>query len=251
MSGHSKWAQIKRKKGVTDTRRGQLFTKLARELTVAVHEGGPSPGTNYRLRLAMQKAKDNNMPLSNIERAIKRASGGNGQEALEEIVYEGYGPGGVAIMLQTLTSNRKRTASDVRTTLSRAGGNLGESGCVSWKFERKGVITMETEPEKAEEILLLAIDAGAEDVKVEGGYIEIYTLPEGLERVRRQLEASEIEVDTAELSMIPKSTVSLDVKTASRALRLLDAVEELPDVQRVYANADFPEEALEQYSNET
>ena len=250
MSGHSKWANIKHKKGATDAKRGQLFTKLAREILVAARQGGPSPDANYQLRLAIQKAKDNNMPVSNIERAIKRASGENGHETLEEAIYEGYGPGGVAIMLQALTSNRNRTVSAVRSTLTRAGGNLGEAGCVSWNFESKGVITIQTDPKLAEDIMLQAIDAGAEDVKVENGYVEIQTLPEELESVRRELEAEDVKIDTAELSMMPKATINPDHKAAMQTLRLLDSLEELEDVQKVYANADFPEEVLEQYGKE-
>lgn len=250
MSGHSKWANIKHRKGAADAKRGQLFTKLAREIAVAARQGGPNQDMNFRLRLAVQKAKDNNMPVSNIERAIKRASGEGGQDTLDEVTYEGYGPGGVALVLQALTSNRNRTVSAVRATLTRAGGNLGESGCVAWNFESKGVITIETDPDQAEEIMLQAIDAGADDVKVEGGYIEIQTLPEDLEAVRRELESQDIKVDTAELSMMPKTTVSLDHKSAMQTLRLLDSLEELEDMQKVYANADFPDEVLEEYGEE-
>ena len=250
MSGHSKWANIKHRKGAADAKRGQLFTKLAREIAVAARQGGSNPDMNFRLRLAVQKAKDNNMPVSNIERAIKRASGEGGQDTLDEVTYEGYGPGGVALVLQALTSNRNRTVSAVRATLTRAGGNLGESGCVAWNFESKGVITIETDPDQAEEIMLQAIDAGADDVKVEGGYVEIQTLPEELESVRRELETQDIKMDTAELSMMPKATVSLDHKEAMQTLRLLDSLEELEDMQKVYANADFPDEVLEEYGEE-
>jgi len=250
MSGHSKWANIKHRKSAADAKRGQLFTKLAREIAVAARQGGSNPDMNFRLRLAVQKAKDNNMPVSNIERAIKRASGEGGQDTLDEVTYEGYGPGGVALVLQALTSNRNRTVSAVRATLTRAGGNLGESGCVAWNFESKGVITIETDPDQAEEIMLQAIDAGADDVKVEGGYVEIQTLPEELESVRRELEAQDIKMDTAELSMMPKATVSLDHKEAMQTLRLLDSLEELEDMQKVYANADFPDEVLEEYGEE-
>ncbi len=250
MSGHSKWANIKHRKSAADAKRGQLFTKLAREIAVAARQGGSNPDMNFRLRLAVQKAKDNNMPVSNIERAIKRASGEGGQDTLDEVTYEGYGPGGVALMLQALTSNRNRAVSAVRATLTRAGGNLGESGCVAWNFESKGVITIETDPNQAEEIMLQAIDAGADDVKVEGGYVEIQTLPEELESVRRELETQDIKMDTAELSMMPKTTIDLDHKTAMQTLRLLDSLEELEDVQKVYANADFPDEVLEEYGEE-
>lgn len=247
MSGHSKWANIKHRKGAADAKRGNLFTKLAKEIAVAVREGGPNIEGNYRLRLAVQKAKDNNMPAGNIERAIKRASGVDDQDALEEVTYEGYGPGGVALLLQTLTPNRNRTVSAIRAVLTRGGGNLGEAGSVAWNFESKGVITVQTEPEKAEEIMLEAIDMGADDVKMDEGYVEILTRPEDLEKVRRGLESKNISIDTAELSMMPKATVSLDHKTAMQTLKLLDSLEELDDIQKVYANADFPDEALEEY----
>jgi YebC/PmpR family DNA-binding regulatory protein len=187
------------------------------------------------------------MPAGNIERSIKRASGEDGQNTLEEVTYEGYGPGGVALMLQTLTPNRNRTVSAIRAVLTRGGGNLGEAGSVAWNFESKGVITIQTETEKAEEIMLEAIDVGADDVKVEDGYVEILTRPEDLEKVRRGLEGKDISIDTAELSMTPKATVNVDHKTAMQTLRLLDSLEEMDDMQKVYANADFPDEALEEY----
>ena len=176
MSGHSKWSTIKHQKGVTDARRGQLFTKLAREITVAARQGGGDADSNFRLRLAVQKARENNMPQDNVDRAIKRgAGGGEGGGDLEEALYEGYGPGGVAIMLQALTDNRKRTVSDVRSSFTRAGGSLGEAGCVSWNFESRGVVTAEVDPDLGEEIALAAIDAGAEDFKLDGSFLEIYT----------------------------------------------------------------------------
>ena len=252
MSGHSKWSTIKRAKGVTDVRRGQMFTKLSRDIAIAVRQGsGPDPDLNYRLRLAVDKARAGNMPIDTIERAIARAAGvGDSQEELEEVIYEGYGPGGTAIMLQAFTPNRNRTASEVRSAFTKAGASLGESGCVAWNFESKGIITLEVEKDRAEDIALLAIDASAEDVKVEEGYVEIYTQPEALEAVRRELEQREINTSSAEISMIPRSTVSLDAKEAAQALRLLDSLEELGDVQKVYSNADFPDEVLESYRNE-
>ena len=251
MSGHSKWSTIKHQKGAADARRGQLFTRLSREISVAVRQGGgPDADMNYRLRLAVEKAKGSNMPLDTIERAIVRASGGESGEQLEEIMYEGYGPGGTAILLQALTTNRNRSASDIRSTFAKGGGNLGEAGCVSWNFEQKGVITLDVDEDRAEDIALLAIDAAAEDVKIEGGYLEIYTQPEALEAVRKELEQQEIIPSSAEISMVPKSTVSLDVKEAEQTLRLLDNLEELDDAQKVYSNADFPDEVLEKYSKE-
>ena len=252
MSGHSKWKSIKHQKGAADAKRGQLFTKLSREIVLAVRqEGGADPDTNYRLRLAIDKAKSNNMPTETIERAVKRASGeGADQEQLEEIVYEGYGPGGTAIMLQAVTSNRNRTASEVRATFSKGGANLGETGCVAWNFETKGIVTLELDPQSAEDVALLAIDAGAEDVKIDGSFVEIHTLPEDLEQVKKNLESKTIPISTAELSMVPKTTVSLGPKEAEQTLRLLDMLEDLADAQKVYTNADFPDEVLEKYSGE-
>ena len=250
MSGHSKWSTIKHQKGVTDARRGQLFTKLAREITVAARQGGDSVDTNFRLRLAVQKARENNMPLDNVDRAIKRgAGGGEGGGDLEEALYEGYGPGGVAIMLQALTDNRKRTVSDVRSSFTRAGGSLGEAGCVSWNFESRGVVTAEVDPDMGEEIALAAIDAGADDFKLDGSFLEIYTIHENLEALRSAMENQGVKVTSAELSMVPRNTVMLDSRVADQTLRLLDHLEELDDVQKVYTNADFPDEALEQYGS--
>lgn len=250
MSGHSKWSSIKHQKGVVDARRGQLFTKLAREITVAARQGGADPEMNVRLRLAVQRGRDSNMPMDNIERAIKRGAGtGDGaQETLEEATYEGYGPGGTAIMLQALTDNRNRTASDIRNTFVRGGGNLGENGCVAWNFAPKGVITLEASPEQAEELALAAIDAGAEDFELDATVLDVRTSLESFESVRRTLEESGAKVTNAELSLVPKTTVALDVKSSQQTLRLLDKLEELDDVQRVYTNADFPEEALVEYT---
>ncbi|MDP6495722.1 MAG: YebC/PmpR family DNA-binding transcriptional regulator [Dehalococcoidia bacterium] len=248
MSGHSKWSTIKHQKGVTDARRGQLFTKLAREITVAAREGGDSPDMNVRLRMAIQKARENNMPLDNVDRAIKRGAGGSeGSDSLVEAVYEGYGPGGVAILLHALTDNRKRTVSDVRASFARSGGSLGEAGCVSWMFESRGVVTAEVDPSDGDDIALVAIDAGAEDFKLEDSYLELYASPGNLESLRSILEQQGVNVNSAELSMVPSNTVLLDVKVADQTLRLLDHLEELDDIQKVYTNADFPDEALEQY----
>lgn len=245
MSGHSKWAQIKRQKGVADARRGQLFTKLGREIMVAVREGGSNPEHNFRLRLIVQKCRDNNMPLENIERAIKRGAGEGGATALTEASFEGYGPGGAAILVQVLTDNRNRTLQEIRNTFNRGGGSLGEAGCVSWIFQPKGVITVETDQVNAEEVALLAIDAGAEDVKIEKGYLDIYTNLEKLEAVRQYLEQQDTPISSAEVSMIPNTTVELKEKEALQALKLLDKLEEMEEVQRVFSNVDFSEEVLE------
>jgi YebC/PmpR family DNA-binding regulatory protein len=247
MSGHSKWSTIKRQKGVTDARRGQLFTKLAREIMVAVREGGASPEGNFRLRLAVQKARDNNMPLDNIDRAIKKGSGQAEGASLVEMVFEGYGPGGTAILAEALSDNRNRVLQEVRHIFSKHGGNLGESGCVAWLFDSRGVISVETGEMDAEELALQAIDAGAEDVKVEKSYVEIYTAPEELEKVREALAQQNVPIASAEVLMVPKTTVELDEKAALQALKLLDKLEELDDVQRVSSNADFSDALLEKY----
>jgi YebC/PmpR family DNA-binding regulatory protein len=244
MSGHSKWSQIKRQKGVADAKRGQLFTKLTREIIVAVRQGGANPESNFQLRLAVQKAHDNSMPSDNIERAIKRGSGEAGAAALTEIKLEGYGPSGLAVLVEALSDNRNRTVQEVRRLFTRHGGNLGESGCVSWLFESRGVITVESNDSDAEEIALRAIDAGAEDVKTEEGYVEIYTQPQDLEKVRKVIEENE-HVVSAELSLMPQTTVLLEENKAVQALNFLDELEGLDDVQHVFSNIDFSEATLE------
>lgn len=252
MSGHSKWSTIKRAKGVADVRRGQVFTKLSRDIAIAVREGGGGdPDLNYRLRLAIDKAKGSNMPTDTIDRAISRAAGGgDAQDELQEVMYEGYGPGGTAIILQALTDNRNRTASEVRAAFTKAGGSLGQAGCVAWNFEPKGIITLDIDRERAEDIALVAIDAAADDVKVEGGFVEIYTQPDALEAVRKEVESHETDAASVEISMVPKSTVALSFKEGEQTLRLLDSLEELLDVQKVYSNADFPDDVLEKYRGE-
>ncbi len=246
MSGHSKWAQIKRQKSVADARRGQLFTKLAREITIAARDGGSDPEANPRLRLAIQRARDNNMPAENIERAIKRATGGTEAASLTEITLEGYGPGGAAILLQVVTDNRNRTLAEIRSIFTRNNASLGESGCVTWLFDHKGVISIEA-GDNAEELALLAIDAGADDVKVEDNFVQIYTKPDDLESVRKELEGKGVKITSAELSLIPQNLVKLDEKSALQNLKLLDRLEELDEVQHVFTNADFPEEVIESY----
>ena len=249
MSGHSKWSSIKHQKGAADARRGKLFTKLTREIIVAVREGGSSTDTNFRLRLAVQKARDNSMPLDNIERAIKRGSGEMGGESLVEMTLEGYGPGGAAIMVQALTDNRNRTVQEVRNIFTRGGGNMGENGCVSWIFDLKGLINVSTEGIDVDELSLQAIDSGAEDVVVGDGVIEIYTKHDELEMVRQALEAQEIKIDSAEQTLIPKTTAELDEKSALQTLRMLDKFEDLDEVQSVSSNADFSDEVIEKYQS--
>lgn len=251
MAGHSKWKQIKHAKAVTDQRRGKLFTKMAREIIVAAKQGGGDPDANFRLRMAVQRAKDANMPSDNIERAIKRGAGeaGDGAQMIES-VYEGYGPGGVAIMLETLTDNRNRTVSEVRATLTRAGGNLAESGSVSWQFEKRGVITVAADEGEADDLTLIAIDAGAEDFDTFDSTLQVFSSPGTLEDVRAALEGGEASISSSEVALIPSHTVAVDSRSAGQVLRLLDQLEDLDDVQKVYSNADFPDEALAKYGAE-
>jgi YebC/PmpR family DNA-binding regulatory protein len=247
MSGHSKWAQIRRQKGVNDAKRGQMFTKVGREITVAARQGGGDPDANYRLRLTIQKAKQINMPQENIERAIKRGAGGSEAAALEEFTYEGYGPAGVAMLLEVATDNRNRAAAEIRNVFTRNGANLGETGCVAWIFDPKGVVTVEADDHDPEEIGLLAIDAGADDVHIDGRTIEIYTQPNDLEWVRETMTKRKLNVVSAERTMLPKSLVSLDEAAALKTLRLVDKLEELDDVLKVYFNADISIEVMEKY----
>ncbi len=244
MSGHSKWSKIKRQKGTSDASRGQLFTKLTREIMVAARQGGPNPESNFRLRLAVQRARDSNMPLDNIERAIKKGSGATDASTLTELTLEGYGANGVAVMVEAMTDNRNRTLSDVRSVFTKHGGNLGESGCVSWLFESRGVITVDTKGVDAEELALLAIDAGADDVQTEKGYLEVLVNPQKLEAVRKAIEQKK-PIISAEVSLVPKSTVMVDEHGALKVLKLLDHLEELDDVQRVFSNVDYSEAVLE------
>jgi len=251
MSGHSKWSSIKHQKGVADARRGQLFTKLTREIIVAVRQGGSNPEANFRLRLAIQKARDNSMPSENIERAIKRGSGTLEGAGLVEMVLEGYGPSGAAILVQAQTDNRNRTLQDIRNIFSRHGGNLGESGCVAWLFDSKGLITIRTNKLDTEKLALEAIDAGAEDVTFESNFVAIYTRPEELEMVRRALEKKSVPLTSAELSIVPKTMIELEEKAALQTLKLLDKLEELDEVQRVSSNVNFTDSVLEKYQSQT
>lgn len=252
MSGHSKWAQIRRSKGVNDARRGQLFTRLGREIVVAVREGGGGdPNANFRLRMAVQRARDANMPMDNIDRTIKRALGGGEGSQLEEITYEGYGPGGTAMLVQTLTENRNRTVAEVRNAFNRNAGNMGESGSVDWLFENKGVIEVELKGYDPDELSLEALDMGADDVEPVGPDDEtliIYTDPSELDKVRQALEAQKYNVIKAESSLIPRSRISLtEEKVAYQVMRLVEKLEDLDDVQNVYTNADIPEEFAASY----
>lgn len=252
MSGHSKWHQIRRQKGVNDAKRGALFTRLGREIVVAVREGGGGdPDANFRLRMAVQRARDANMPMDNIERTIKRAVGGGEGSQLDELVYEGYAPGGAAIMVQAVTDNRNRTAAEIRTTFSKNGGNLGESGCVDWIFENKGVIEVAVDGHELDDLTLEVIDAGAEDVGEFGDGDEalvVFTDPSQVQTVREALEAKKLSVTRAETQLVPKTTIDLDEKASMQALRLIDRLEELDDVMNVYTNAQIADEYAERYA---
>ncbi|HET7559663.1 MAG TPA: YebC/PmpR family DNA-binding transcriptional regulator [Limnochordia bacterium] len=240
MSGHSKWNNIKRKKEKEDARRGAAFTKVARLITVAARAGGGDPDANFRLRLAIDKARAVNMPFDNIERAIKRGSGEAGGDNYDEVVYEGYGPGGVAVLLDIMTDNRNRTASDVRHLFSKYGGNMGEAGCVAWMFEQKGVLWLE--PEQAgdlDELMLQALEAGAEDVSDTGDGVEIVTAPGDFAAVKDALEQAGYAFAEASVTMRPKSTVPVEESDAERLMVLLEAFEEHDDIQDVYTNGDF------------
>jgi YebC/PmpR family DNA-binding regulatory protein len=243
MSGHSKWSTIKRAKGITDAKRGALFTKVAREISVAARQGGGDPDANYRLRLAIEKARAVNMPADNIKRTIDKATGSGEADQFEEIVYEGYGPGGIAILVETQTDNKNRTAADVRSMFTKSGGQLAGSGAVAWQFEPRGLISVPRTGIDADEVTLAAIDAGADDVYTEDpDTIEIYTSPGDLQSVRHALESAGIKVESAESAMIAKQTVELDSHRARQALRLVELLEDLDDVQRVTANFDIPED---------
>jgi YebC/PmpR family DNA-binding regulatory protein len=247
MSGHSKWSSIKHKKGAADARRGQLFSKLARGIIVAAREGGPDPAGNLALQNAIEKAREASMPKDNIERAIARGAGATGDgEAYEHVTYEGYGPAGVAILVEALTDNRNRTAADVRHIFGKNDGNLGTTGAVAWQFERMGVILCDADRVDEDELMLTAADAGADDVALDGSTLQVTTAPEDLAAVRTALEDAGIPYDSAELTMVPKSTVKVeDGSAAKKLLRLVDALEDSDDVQGVYANFDIPEHVLE------
>jgi YebC/PmpR family DNA-binding regulatory protein len=244
MSGHSKWSTIKRQKGVNDSKRSAMFTKVAREIAVTARAGGGDPDANYRLRLAIDKARSINMPAENIKRSIEKATGGGDEVQYEEIVYEGYGSGGVAVLVEAATDNRNRTAAEVRSIFAKTGGQLAGSGAVAWQFEARGLITVAREGADPDEVALAAIDAGAADVDTETDPIEIYTEPSDLLAVRKALEAAGVSVEDSESAMIAKQTVTLDAEHVRKTLRLVDLLEDLDDVQRVTTNVDIPEELL-------
>jgi YebC/PmpR family DNA-binding regulatory protein len=247
MSGHSKWSSIKHKKGAADAKRGQLFSKLTRAIIVAARDGGPDPEANATLATAIQKARDNSMPKDNIERALARGSGASAEgESYETVTYEGYGDGGVAVFVEALTDNRNRTAAEIRHTFAKHDGNLGTSGAVAWLFERKGVVIVPAADVDEEDLTLVAADGGAEDVELDGSSYQVIAAPDDLATVRSALDEAGIAFESAELTMLPKTSVAVEEEgTAKKLLRLMDALEENDDVQAVYANFDIPEGILE------
>lgn len=248
MSGHSKWATIRRGKEANDAKRGQIFTKIGQEIVIAVRKGGSDPETNFHLRLVLDKAKRANMPKDNIQRAIKRGSGElKGERDLVEGMYEGYGPHGTAILVHALTDNKNRAVSDIRRAFSRHGGNLGSDGCVSWLFSRKGYVAIEPGDEDPEEVALAAIDAGAEDVDLGEGIVEVYTQVEDFKAVQEALAAASYKIANAQLSWLPQTTMSLDAGETVKTMKLLEALEELDDVQEVFSNLDIADDIIAEY----
>jgi YebC/PmpR family DNA-binding regulatory protein len=248
MSGHSKWAGIKHKKAIVDAKRGQTFTRASREITIAAKEGGPDLDSNFRLRLAVQKAREVNMPADKIQAAIDRGTGAGKSDSLEELRYEGYGPAGVAILVDAMTDNRNRTAASLKHIFSKYGGNLAESNAVAWMFDRKGIIALDPAGKDPDDIGLAAIEAGAEDIQVEDGSVEITTSPSDLESVKTAVEGLGVKVENAEITMHPKQTVPVEEDKAASVLRLMEHLEEDDDVQQVYANFDIPADVLERVS---
>lgn len=248
MSGHSRWSQIKRKKGKTDVQRGKLFSKILREITVAARSGGGDPKVNMRLKAAMESAKAANMPQDNVKRAVQKGTGELPGESYEEITYEGYAPGGVAVMVQVVTDNRNRTGPEIRHTFEKYGGNMGASGAVAWMFERKAVIQVDAEKIEEDALLGVALDAGATDMRRVEKAFEITAAPGEMDAVRGALEAKGVPVIQAEVAFVPQSTVRVEGKEAAGVLRLVEALEDLDDVQNVYANFDIPDDVIEAIS---
>jgi len=252
MAGHSKWANIKHKKSREDERRGKLFSKLSKMIAVAAREGGSDPEMNSDLRLAIQKAKDNNMPNDNIERAIKRGTGELEGVNYEKFIYEGYGPGGVALYMELMSDNRNRTAAELRHLLTKHGGNLGENGCVAWMFDRKGQLLVNLEKTNMDEdnLLMIALEAGAEDVVSEDGLLSVYTEATDFEESRKEMEEAGVVFTSGDIAMIPENNVDLDKSNAKKILKLLEELEDHDDVQEVYSNFDIPDEIMEEISKE-
>lgn len=246
MSGHSKWANIKRKKAKMDAVKGNVFSRLTKEIMAAAKRGGGNPDTNFKLRIAIDKAKANNLPAANIERAIRRATGQEAGVSYEEAIYEGYGPGGTAVYMEILTDNRNRTAGEVRHIFSRHGGSLGETGCVAWMFEPKGRIVLGPTDLSEEDLLGQAIEAGADDLSEDNGEFVVLTEPELLDQVRQAFEDKGIRVEEAELVRLPKTTVAVSGREAEQLMELIDLLDDHDDIQKVYTNADFPDDMLEE-----
>jgi YebC/PmpR family DNA-binding regulatory protein len=246
MSGHSKWANIKHRKAAVDAKRGKIFTKLIRELTVAARLGG-DPNSNPRLRMAIATARSQNMPKDTIERAIKRGTGEISGEELHEVVYEGYGPGGSAVLVEVLTDNKNRTVSEIRRIFTKYGGNLGESGCVAWMFEKKGRIAFEKGSVDEDKLFEIALEAGADDVRTEEGELVLLTSPDTFESVKAAIEGAGLKYASAEVTMVPKNSVRIEGKEAEQMLRLMEALEESDDVQHVYSNFDIAEELMQAF----
>jgi len=251
MSGHSKWSTIKHKKATTDARRGKLFTRLAREITIAARTGGGNPDVNFSLRLAIDRAKAANMPKDNIERAIKRGTGELKGEELSEVIYEGYAPNGVALLMKVLTDNKNRAVADVRRVLTRQGGVMADPGAVSWQFDRKGYIAIAPDNVDEEKVFDIAVEAGAEDVVFSDDLIEIYVDPGNFQAVRQALKDAALQLEAAELSLIPRTTMQLDEKETLQVMSVIEALEELDDVQQVYSNLDISDEVMSQYEAAT
>jgi YebC/PmpR family DNA-binding regulatory protein len=245
MSGHSKWSTIKRKKGATDAKRGKMFSKLTKEIMMAARIGGGDPDSNVRLRNAIASARAENMPKDNIDRAIKKGTGELEGINYEEVVYEGYGPGGAAILVESLTDNKNRTAADIRYIFSKSGGSLGENGCVAWMFKKKGLILVDKQDVNEDLLMEVALDAGAEDIGEDDGRFEVKTTPAQFDKVKGIFDAKGIRYITAELSMIPETYVQLEGKDAEQILRLMDALEDNDDVQNIYSNFDIVDEVME------
>ncbi len=245
MSGHSKWSTIKRKKGAEDAKRGKIFTRLARNITLAARSGGGDPDSNATLRMAIDKARGSNMPKDNIERAIKRGTGDLEGGQLEEVIYEGYAPHGVALLVQCLTDNRNRTLADIRRVFNRSGGSLAEAGAVTWMFDPRGLITIERAGLDPDEIFLMAVEAGAEDIEVSDEFVEIYTEAGDLHTIATALENQGLSVEDVDLSMVASTQISLDEKETRQILAMIEALDELDDVDQVYSNLDIPDEILE------
>ncbi len=239
MSGHSKWSTIKRKKAAQDAKRGKLFTKLIKEITIAARQGGGDPSANPRLRLAIDNAKAANMPMDNIKRAINKGTGEGSSQNFYELTYEGYGPGGIAILVESVTDNKNRTVAEVRHLLSKYGGSLGESGSVAWMFDKKGIITLPKQDKSEDEVLEIVLEAGAEDLQTEDEFFEVTTAVEDFENVRKALQDANLNVENASLQWIAKNTVEISGEHAEKAMKLIDALEDNDDVQNVYTNADF------------